>query len=124
MFYEFRSACGGDNLVRRARDFIRELASQENRCLTNPEIRRPLLGFIYAAHQPGVLPGRKVGVESGAKIRIHVTTTAALYQKLSFAHHLLAIEPDIEIATHTVDVRFGSPIRAGVLRIRMTEGDV
>jgi hypothetical protein len=35
-----------------------------------------------------------------------VTITAGLEQKLPFPHYLLAIEPDIEIATNTVDVRF------------------
>ena len=50
--------------------------------------------------------------------------TAALYQELPVPHYLLAIEPDIEIAANTVDVRFGSPIRAGMLSIRMTKGDM
>ena len=38
--------------------------------------------------------------------RIHVMISAALYQKLSFAHYLLAIEPNIKIAADTVDVCF------------------
>ena len=121
---KFRRARRGYNLIRCARDVIRELACQKNRCLTNPEIRRPFLGFIYAARQPGIFFGRKVGVKSGAKFRIHVTVTAALYQELPFPHHLLAIKPDIEIATNTVDMRFRSPICAGVLSIRMAESDV
>src|SRR5215831_502743 len=121
---KFRRACRGYNLIRSARDFIRELAGYENRRLGNPEIRRPFLGFIYTVHQRSIFLGRKVGVESGAKFRIHVTTIGALNQKLPFSHHPLAIEPNIEIATNTVDVRFRSPICAGVLSIRMTEGDV
>src|SRR5436305_12436531 len=48
----------------------------------------------------------------------------ALYQKASRPHHLLAIEPDIEIAAHTVDVCFGSPVRLGVFGVRMTKSDV
>ncbi len=68
--------------------------------------------------------GRKVGVESGAKIRIHVTITAALYQKLPFPHHLLAVEPDVEIPADAVDMRFGSPVRASVLGVGMTKRDV
>src|SRR5436305_649377 len=48
----------------------------------------------------------------------------ALYQKSSRPHHLLAIEPDIEIAAHTVDVCFGSPVRPGVFGVRMTKSDV
>ena len=99
-------ARGGHNLIRGARHFIGELALQENRCFGNPEIRRPLLGFIYAAHQRSIFLGRKSGVEGGAKFRIHVTVTAALNQKLSLPHYLLTIEPDIEIATNTVNVRF------------------
>src|SRR5262245_54920442 len=114
----------GYNLIRSARDFIRELARQENWCFGNPEIRRPFLGFIYAAHQCSVLFRRKSAVESGAQVRIHVTITAGLYQKLPFAHYLLAVEPDIEIATDAVDVRFGSPVRASVFGIGMTKRDV
>jgi hypothetical protein len=32
------------------------------------------------------------------------TIISALYQKFPTTHDLLAVEPDIEIATHTVDV--------------------
>ena len=106
MFDKFRGARRCYNLIRGAGHLVGELARQENRCLGNPEIRRPFLGFIYASHQSGIFLGRKVGVESGAKLRIHVTITAGLEQKLPFPHYLLAIEPDIEIATNTVDVRF------------------
>ena len=121
---KFWRARRGDNLTGCAGDFVRELARQENRCLGNPEIRRPFLGFIYASHQRGIFLGREIGVESGAKLRLHVTITAGLEQKLTFPHYLLAIEPDIEIATNTVDVRFGSPVCAGVLGIGMTKRDV
>ena len=79
MFDKFRRARRGYNLIRGARDFIRELARQENRCLGNPEIRRPFLGFIHAAHQRRVFFRRKVGVESGAKFRIHVTVRRLLF---------------------------------------------
>ena len=121
---KFRRARRGYNLFRGPRHFVCELARQENRCLGNPEICRPFLGFIYAARQRSIFVGRKVGVESGAKIRIHVTTTAALYQKLPFPHYLFAVEPDVEIAADAVDVRFGSPVCAGVLGVGMTERDV
>src|SRR5215510_2566862 len=47
-----------------------------------------------------------------------------LYQKLPPSHYLLAVEPDIEIAADTVDMRFGSPVRPGVFGVRMTEGNV
>src|SRR5262245_56980235 len=50
--------------------------------------------------------------------------TVALYQKLSAAHYLLTIEPDIEIASDTVDMRFGSPVCAGVFCVRMTKSNV
>src|SRR5215813_9718399 len=124
MFDKFRSARCGYDLIRRERDFVRELARQENRGLGNPEISRPFLGFIYAAHQRGIFLGRKVGVESGTKVRIHVTTTAALYQELPFAHYLLAVEPDVEIAADAVDVSFGSPVCARVFGVRMTKRDM
>src|SRR5215470_9699377 len=50
--------------------------------------------------------------------------TVVLYQKLPFPHHLLAVEPDIEIAAHTVDVRFGNPVCAGVLSVGVTKRNV
>src|SRR2546430_7515168 len=50
--------------------------------------------------------------------------TAILYQKFTASHHLLAVEPDIEIAANAVDVGFGNPIRPSVFGIRMTEGDM
>jgi len=46
------------------------------------------------------------------------------HQKLPAFHHLFAVEPDIEIAADAVDVRFRNPVRASVLGIGMTEGDV
>src|SRR5438876_8241544 len=49
---------------------------------------------------------------------------APLYQQLPPSHHLFAIEPDIEIAAYAVDVSFGDPVRAGVLGVRMTKGNV
>ena len=53
-----------------------------------------------------------------------MTITAALYQKLPFTHYLLAVEPDVEIAADAVDVRFGSPVRAGMFGVGMTKRDV
>ena len=106
MFDEFRRARRGYNLIRGARYFVCEPGRQKNRRLGNPEIRRPFLGFIYAADQRSVFFGRKVGIESGTKFWIHVMITAGLKQKLPFPHYLLAVEPDIEIAANTVDVRF------------------
>src|SRR2546427_5963449 len=50
--------------------------------------------------------------------------TVALYQKLAFPHHLFAVEPDVEIAAHAVDVSFGNPVSAGVFGVRMTKGNV
>ena len=105
MVDKFRSTCRSHNVIRCACELVGEVARQENRCLANSKIGWPLLGFIHAAYQRRIFVGRKVGVESGAKFRIHVMISAALYQKLSFAHYLLAIEPDIEIATDTIDVR-------------------
>lgn len=68
---KFRSARRGYNLIRGARYVICELSSQKNRCLANSKISRPLFGFIYAAHKRRIFLGRKVGVESGTKLRIH-----------------------------------------------------
>src|SRR5436190_19652210 len=49
---------------------------------------------------------------------------AVLYQKLSFSHYLLAVEPDVEIAADAVDMRFGSPVCASMLGVWMTERDM
>src|SRR6266487_5780449 len=49
---------------------------------------------------------------------------ARSHQKLSAPHHLLAIKPDVEIAANAVDMRFGSPVCAGVLCIRKTKSNV
>ena len=46
------------------------------------------------------------------------------HQKPSAPHHLLAVEPDVEIAADAVNMRFGNPVRAGVLGVGMAEGDV
>ena len=124
MVDKFRSICRSHNVIRCACELVGEVARQENRCLANPEIRRPFLGFIHAARQRGIFLRRKVGVESGAKIRIHGAIAAALYQKLPFPHYLLAVEPDVEIAADAVDVRFGNPVCARVFGVRMTKCNV
>src|SRR5439155_5859686 len=46
------------------------------------------------------------------------------YQKLPSLHHLLAVEPDVEIAADAVDVRFRNPVGAGVLGVWMAESDM
>src|SRR5205823_9425104 len=46
------------------------------------------------------------------------------HQELSAAHYLLAVEPNVEIASHTIDMRFRNPIGAGVLGVRMTKGEM
>jgi len=47
-----------------------------------------------------------------------------LYQKLPAPHYLFAIKPDVEIAADAVDMRFGSPVCAGVFCVRMTKSNV
>jgi len=47
-----------------------------------------------------------------------------LYQKPSFPHYLLPVEPDVEIAADAVDMRFGSPVCAGMFGVGMTERDM
>jgi hypothetical protein len=37
---------------------------------------------------------------------------------------LFAVEPDVEVASDAIDVRFGNPIRAGVFGVGMTKRDV
>jgi hypothetical protein len=50
--------------------------------------------------------------------------TSILQQKFTALHHLLVVEPDVEVAANAVDVRFGDPSCAGVLGVRMAKGDV
>ncbi len=45
-------------------------------------------------------------------------------EKLPALHHLLVVEPDVEIAADAVDVGLGDPGLAGVLGVGMAKGDV
>ena len=47
-----------------------------------------------------------------------------LNQKLPAAHNLLAIDPDIEIPSHHVNVRRRIPLRSGVRPIRISKRNV
>ena len=47
-----------------------------------------------------------------------------LYQESPTLHHLLIIEPDIEITSNTVDMGFRNPIGSGVFRVWMSERNV
>src|SRR5437868_1857167 len=49
---------------------------------------------------------------------------AGSHQKLAVLHHLLAIKPDIEVASDTIDMRFRLPIGPGVLGVGMPKGDM
>jgi hypothetical protein len=65
--------------------------------------------------------GRK---ERGAIAFQSRLSRSRLYQKFAVPHYLLAVKPDIKIATDAIDVRPGSPICAGVLGVGMTKRDV
>src|SRR3954452_22670821 len=45
-------------------------------------------------------------------------------QELPVRHHLVFIEPDVEVSADAIDVRLGNPVLTRVLRVGMTEGDV
>src|ERR1019366_8451532 len=45
-------------------------------------------------------------------------------QKCSAAHNLAAVDPDVEIAAHDVDVGRRVPVRAGMRAVRIAERDV
>src|ERR1035437_10144527 len=45
-------------------------------------------------------------------------------QECSAAHNLAAVDPDVEIAAHDVDVGRRVPVRPGVCAVRITKGDV
>src|SRR5258708_40097587 len=68
-----KSLCGRfcNHLVRRAYHLITKFSRQKNRGFRNPEIGWPLLGFVYAAQEAGVLLGAEVGVEACAKFGMH-----------------------------------------------------
>ena len=51
--------------------FVAKFTCQKNRCFRNPEIGWPLLGFVYAAQEAGILLGAEVGVEACAKFGMH-----------------------------------------------------
>src|SRR5204863_4206133 len=55
---------------RRDGKFVRERSGQKYRSFRNPEIRRPFLGFIYAAQERFVFVLGKIGVEPRTKLRI------------------------------------------------------
>ena len=50
--------------------------------------------------------------------------TAKSDQEFAASHYLLAIEPNVEVATDAVDVCFGNPVGASVLGVGMTKSDV
>ena len=50
--------------------------------------------------------------------------TAKSDQEFAASHHLLAIEPNVEVATDAVDVCFGNPVGASVFGVGMTKSDV
>ena len=54
----------------------------------------------------------------------NISNHRRIISKTSLPHHLLAVEPDVEIAADAVDVRFGSPVCAGMLGVGMTKRDV
>src|SRR5437588_2966851 len=59
-----------------------------------------------------------------AQTELRWRVPAKSHQELPAAHYLLAVEPDVEIASHTIDMRFRNPIGPGVLGIRMTKGEM
>src|SRR6185295_6453197 len=50
--------------------------------------------------------------------------SAASAEKPAALHHLLAVDPDVEVAADAVDVGGGGPGLAGVLGVGMAEGEV
>src|SRR5260370_32297070 len=77
--------------------------------LVDRPLRRAMLNVAAKAHF--------FGIEQG-------TARSTSDQKFSGPHHLLAIEPDVEIAADAVDMRFRFPICAGMFGIGMAKSDV
>src|SRR6266404_229105 len=62
---------------------------------------------------------------SDAPLRsVQAPVRPTLHQEFAGAHHRLAIEPDVEVAPDAIDMRFGNPLCAGVLGVRVTECNV
>src|ERR1017187_8683822 len=92
------------------------------------------------------LPGRKHGVSlwrkgtgspqrsrSRARKRAYLASEKSwlkcrrwegIKQECSAAHNLAAVDPDVEIAAHDVDVGRRVPVRAGMRAVRIAERDV
>ena len=68
---EFRCTRFCNNLVSRGDHFIAKFTRQKNRCFRNPEIGRPFLGFIHTTQERRIFLRAEVGVEAGAKFRMH-----------------------------------------------------
>src|SRR5712691_368778 len=94
-------------------------------------VRGDFLGFVNSAflrHSSFVIRHSSFALRHLASThRCQASRDAAparSHQKLAPLHHLLAIKPDVEIAANAVDMCFGKPLGAGVLGVRMAEGDV
>ena len=68
---EFRSAGLSHDFLGRRYEFVVKLAGKKNRRLRDPKIRRPFLGLVYTTQQCRVLFRSEIGVETGAKFRLH-----------------------------------------------------
>ena len=71
MSREFRSAGLSHDFLGSRYDFVVKLAREKDRCLRDAEIGRPFLSFVYAPQQCRVLFRSEIGVETGAKFRLH-----------------------------------------------------
>ena len=77
-------------------------------CQSNPVSSRHDPGVIHRGHAVLVTVGgsnQKWHKGGPFKLGANFGNHALLYQKLAGFHHLLAIEPDIEMAANAVDVR-------------------
>src|ERR1039458_7237821 len=70
------------------------------------------------------IDARKRWYFRGVQARLNCCRSEGIKEKLSAAHDLPAVDPDIELAPHHVDMGGGVPIGAGVRAIGIAERDV
>src|SRR2546427_5057095 len=92
-------------------------------CRRNDETRITKNARLSLGHS-SVIRHSSFRLPRGSPAKAGVSSFPASHQELAGLHYLFAVEPDVEVAANAVDVRFGNPIRASVLGIGMTEGDV
>src|ERR1017187_7443516 len=67
---------------------------------------------------------RKRAYAAGVQSRLNFRRSEGIKEKRSAAHDLAAVDPDVELASHDVDMGARVPIGARVRAVRIAESDV